>query len=125
MSQWNSSTAFTFTTENYSFFNKSNTDIGFPGNVTTFDYSKRPETYIVPMLFALIFVVGVLGNGTLLLIFVRHRNMRNVPNTYILSLAIGDLLVIVTSVPFTAISYVYDTWPFGVFVCKVSSKNLS
>lgn len=44
-------------------------------------YSQRPETYIVPVLFFIIFVVGVLGNGTLVVIFLRHRAMRNVPNT--------------------------------------------
>lgn len=44
-------------------------------------YGDRPETYIVPVLFAIIFVVGVLGNGTLVVIFLRHRAMRNVPNT--------------------------------------------
>ena len=68
-------------------------------------YSMRPETYIVPVVFALIFVVGVLGNGTLVLIFIRHSNMRNVPNTYIFSLALGDLLVIVTCVPFISTLY--------------------
>jgi len=68
-------------------------------------YNMRPETYIVPVLFALIFVVGVLGNGTLVLIFIRNSNMRNVPNTYIFSLALGDLLVIITSVPFTSTLY--------------------
>lgn len=44
-------------------------------------YGQRPETYIVPLLFAIIFVVGVLGNGTLIVIFLRHRAMRNIPNT--------------------------------------------
>ena len=44
-------------------------------------YGERPETYIVPFLFAIIFVVGVLGNGTLIVIFLRHRAMRNTPNT--------------------------------------------
>jgi hypothetical protein len=68
-------------------------------------YNLRPETYIVPVLFALIFVVGVLGNGTLVLIFIRPRNMRNDPNTYIFSLALGAPLVIVTSVPFTSTLY--------------------
>lgn len=46
-------------------------------------YSQRPETYIVPVLFFIIFVVGVLGNGTLVVIFLRHRAMRSVPNTYV------------------------------------------
>jgi hypothetical protein len=68
-------------------------------------YEKRLETYIVPVVFALIFFVGVVGNGTLVLIFIRHRKMRNVPNTYIFSLALGDLLVIVTCVPFISTLY--------------------
>ena len=46
-------------------------------------YIDRPETYIVPVLFAIIFIIGVLGNGTLILIFLRHRTMRNVPNMWV------------------------------------------
>lgn len=56
-------------------------------------YDQRPETYIVPVVFSLILVVGVTGNGILVLILLCHANMRNVPNTYVLSLALGDLLV--------------------------------
>lgn len=56
-------------------------------------YDQRPETYIVPVVFSLILVVGVAGNGILVLILLCHANMRNVPNTYVLSLALGDLLV--------------------------------
>lgn len=44
-------------------------------------YGQRLATYIVPIIFALIFIIGVLGNGCLILIFFRHRAMRNVPNT--------------------------------------------
>ncbi|KMQ92983.1 gastrin-releasing peptide receptor-like protein [Lasius niger] len=56
-------------------------------------YDQRPETYIVPAVFSLILIVGVTGNGILVLILLCHANMRNVPNTYVLSLALGDLLV--------------------------------
>ncbi|XP_058464452.1 neuropeptide CCHamide-1 receptor-like [Malaya genurostris] len=83
-------------------------------------YERRPETYIVPILFAIIFVVGVLGNGTLIIVFLRHRAMRNVPNTYILSLALADLLLIVTTVPFTSIVYTLDSWPWGSLLCTSS-----
>lgn len=86
-------------------------------------YSQRPETYFVPVIFALIFFVGVVGNGTLVLIFARHRTMRNVPNIYILSLAFGDLLVIVSCVPFTSTIYTVPSWPFGEFVCKLSETT--
>lgn len=43
-------------------------------------YNLRPETYIIPVLFAIIFIIGVIGNGTLIVIFLKHRTMRNVPN---------------------------------------------
>ncbi|CAK1587162.1 unnamed protein product [Parnassius mnemosyne] len=90
-------------------------------------YYERPETYIVPLIFALIFVVGVVGNGTLVAVFIRHKAMRNVPNTYILSLALADLLVIITCVPFTSIVYTVESWPWGSTVCRVSeaAKDVS
>ncbi|KAF4520487.1 hypothetical protein B566_EDAN004738 [Ephemera danica] len=90
-------------------------------------YEKRPETYIVPAVFAIIFIVGVLGNGALILIFARHKRMRNVPNTYIFSLALGDLLLITTCVPFVATVYTFTSWPYGETVCKISEfvKDLS
>lgn len=56
-------------------------------------YDQRPETYIVPVVFLLILVVGVIGNGILVFTLVCHASMRNIPNTYVLSLALGDLLV--------------------------------
>lgn len=55
-------------------------------------YSDRPETYVVPIVLLLIMVIGLTGNGVLALTILRHTNMRNVPNTYVLSLALGDLL---------------------------------
>lgn len=70
------------------------------------DYTVRPETYIVPVLFAIIFVVGIIGNVTLVLIFVRNKQMRNVPNIYIINLALGDLLVIISCVPFASTAYI-------------------
>lgn len=56
-------------------------------------YDQRPETYIVPAVFSIILIVGVMGNSILVLILLCHANMRNVPNIYVLSLALGDLLV--------------------------------
>lgn len=61
--------------DNSSAVNLSSTEVPY----TPYEY--RPETYIIPILFAIIFIVGVLGNGTLVIVFLRHRTMRNVPNT--------------------------------------------
>jgi hypothetical protein len=83
-------------------------------------YDERAETYVVPIIFFIIFIVGLIGNGTLVQIFIRHKSMRNSANTFILCLAVGDLLVIVGTVPFISIIYILDSWPFGQFVCKLS-----
>lgn len=47
-------------------------------------YSARVETYLVPILFSIIFIVGIIGNWTVCIIFIKHPSMRNVPNTYVL-----------------------------------------
>ncbi|XP_031845818.1 neuropeptide CCHamide-1 receptor-like isoform X3 [Nomia melanderi] len=90
-------------------------------------YENRPETYIVPLVFLLILLIGLTGNGVLALTILRHSNMRNVPNIYVFSLALGDLLVIVTTVPFIIILYIVDSWPFGLVLCKISecAKDIS
>lgn len=61
-------------------------------------YNERLETYIVPIIFFLILVIGITGNGILVLTILRHAKMRNVPNTYVLSLALGDLLASIFTV---------------------------
>ncbi|OQR72361.1 gastrin-releasing peptide receptor-like [Tropilaelaps mercedesae] len=81
---------------------------------------KRLETYLAPPVFTLIFGVGLIGNGTLILIFLRNKAMRSVPNIYIMSLSLGDLFVITGTVPFICAIYVLDSWPFGLFLCKLS-----
>jgi len=37
-----------------------------------------------------------------------------------MSLAAGDLSVILFCVPFTSILYTVESWPFGEFICKFS-----
>nr|XP_033334377.1 neuropeptide CCHamide-1 receptor-like [Megalopta genalis]XP_033334386.1 neuropeptide CCHamide-1 receptor-like [Megalopta genalis] len=90
-------------------------------------YEERPETYIVPIVFLLILLIGLTGNGVLALTILRHSNMKNVPNIYVFSLALGDLLVIMTSVPVTFIFYILDSWPFGLVMCKITEcvKDIS
>ncbi len=83
-------------------------------------FSNLPEAYIVPVVFALIFLVGVVGNGTLIFTVLRNKNMRNAPNIFIVSLALGDLILILVSVPFTATIYTFTEWPYGETMCKLN-----
>ncbi|KAJ0174730.1 hypothetical protein K1T71_009838 [Dendrolimus kikuchii] len=85
-------------------------------------YEERIETYLVPVIFTIIFIVGVLGNGTLVIVYIRHRGMRNAPNTYIFSLALADLLVILICVPFVSVIYTLESWPWGELICRISES---
>ncbi|XP_020293880.1 neuropeptide CCHamide-1 receptor-like isoform X2 [Pseudomyrmex gracilis] len=64
-------------------------------------------------------LIGLVGNSVLLLMLFRHRRMRNAPNTYILSLAIGDILVLVICVPYIGSIYVFESWHLGLLACKI------
>lgn len=55
--------------------------------------------YINTVLSCAIFVVGIVGNATLLRIILLHKNMRNGPNALIASLALGDLIYIAIDIP--------------------------
>ena len=83
-------------------------------------YNERLETYLVPVVFGIIFLVGVVGNACLIFILCRHKAMRSVPNTFIFNLALGDLLVLLCAVPFTSTVFTLESWPYGLFVCKAS-----
>ncbi len=84
-------------------------------------YSERLETYLVPLVLGIIFLLGLIGNGCLICIFCREPSVRSsIPNTFILNLALGDLLVLFCSVPFTATIYTWESWPYGELICKAS-----
>ncbi len=78
-------------------------------------------TYISIFFILLFGTVGLIGNGTLVLIVILNREMRNVPNVLIASLALGDFLFLLVSVPFTVISYLHNTFVFGEGICKLIS----
>ena len=105
--------------------NDTNFNSGNSSNCTTQEdnasiFSRLPEAYAVPVVFAVIFIVGVVGNGTLILTVLKNKTMRNAPNIFIVSLAFGDLLLILVSVPFTATIYTFTEWPYGESWCKLN-----
>jgi len=51
---------------------------------------EGPEWLVVPLVFGLIFIVGVVGNGTLIFTVLVNKNMRTTPNVLLVSLAVGD-----------------------------------
>lgn len=72
----------------------------------------------------IVFVVGIVGNATLLRIIYKHKCMRNGPNALIASLALGDLIYIIVDIPVNVYKLQMMQWPFadngfGYFLCKL------
>ncbi|XP_072501883.1 LOW QUALITY PROTEIN: galanin receptor type 2 [Notamacropus eugenii] len=78
----------------------------------------QPEAIIVPVLFALIFLVGTVGNSLVLAVLLRSGQMSRPTNLFILNLGVADLCFIVCCVPFQATIYTLDGWVFGALLCK-------
>ncbi|NXS97444.1 GALR2 protein, partial [Jacana jacana] len=92
-----------------------------PGSWNTSSNSPelRAAGIIVPVIFSLIFLLGTVGNGLVLAVLLRNRQIKyNTTNLFILNLAMADLCFIICCVPFQATIYTLDGWLFGAFACK-------
>ncbi|XP_034363282.1 neuromedin-U receptor 2 [Arvicanthis niloticus] len=68
---------------------------------------KRSDLSLpVSVAYALIFVVGVMGNLLVCLVIVRHQTLKTPTNYYLFSLAVSDLLVLLLGMPLE----VYEMW---------------
>ncbi|XP_023813400.1 endothelin-1 receptor [Oryzias latipes] len=80
--------------------------------------------YINTIISIVVFVVGLVGNATLLRIIYQHKCMRNGPNALIASLALGDLIYIFIDIPINvykllASRFPFDDSTFGLCLCKL------
>ncbi|XP_072240997.1 endothelin receptor type Aa [Leuresthes tenuis] len=80
--------------------------------------------YINTIISIAVFVVGLVGNATLLRIIYQHKCMRNGPNALIASLALGDLIYIFIDIPINvykllASRFPFDDTAFGLGLCKL------
>ncbi|CAF2202810.1 unnamed protein product [Rotaria magnacalcarata] len=74
---------------------------------------------VIPLiLFLFVYIVGLIGNGLLIFIVFRQKNLRTVPNLLVVSLALGDFLFVLFCVPFGAVAYSLEYYPFSTFYCR-------
>ncbi|XP_038044829.1 G-protein coupled receptor 54-like [Patiria miniata] len=74
--------------------------------------------WLIPVIFGLITVCGVVGNSLVIYVIVRHGHMKTVTNYYIVNLAVTDISFLLCCAPFTATLFVSPNWLFGTFMCK-------
>ncbi|XP_069703182.1 galanin receptor 2a-like [Periplaneta americana] len=65
------------------------------------------------------FFVGLIGNSVLLLIFIRHKEMRTAPNLMILNLNITDFLDLFINLILDNMVYIHGSWEYGLGMCKL------
>ncbi|XP_037548316.1 galanin receptor type 1b [Nematolebias whitei] len=82
-----------------------------------------PEAVVVPVVFGLIFVVGVVGNSLVMVVIGRVKSSGGAralspTNIFILNLSAADLLFLLFCVPLHATIYSLPEWVFGAFLCS-------
>ncbi|XP_041083024.1 C-X-C chemokine receptor type 3-like [Polyodon spathula] len=75
-----------------------------------------------PLLYSLVFMLGLLGNGLVIAVLLQVKRSWNVTDTFILHLALADSLMVVT-LPFWAGEAVHG-WIFGTGLCKLAGFTL-
>lgn len=85
------------------------------------DYLKSsPAVQVhIYILYAVIFVVGLLGNVLVVFVVAQNRAMQTVTNCFIANLALSDILLCVLAVPFTPLYFFLKEWIFGKILCHL------
>ncbi|XP_056146588.1 adrenoceptor alpha 1Aa [Lampris incognitus] len=77
------------------------------------------KAVVLGLVLGTIILFGVVGNILVILSVVCHRHLRTVTNYFIVNLAVADLLLSSTVLPFSAIFEILDRWVFGRVFCNV------
>ncbi|TRY92056.1 hypothetical protein DNTS_034078 [Danionella cerebrum] len=83
------------------------------------EHPRLHSGIIIATVYALLITAGLVGNLTLIRTFCMVKSMRNVPNFFMSSLALGDVLLLLTCAPVDASKFLADEWLFGRVGCKL------
>lgn len=79
---------------------------------------------ITQIVFAIVCVVGLLGNTLVIYVVVRFSKMQTVTNMYIVNLAVADECFLI-GIPFLIATMSLQFWPFGNTMCKLYMTTTS
>ncbi|XP_077375573.1 gastrin-releasing peptide receptor [Festucalex cinctus] len=74
---------------------------------------------IIALVYGVISVLGLVGNITLIKTLWSEKSICKIHNVFLSSLALGDILLLVTCAPVDASRYLTSEWVFGRVGCKV------
>uniref|UniRef100_A0A0K0D9T3 G_PROTEIN_RECEP_F1_2 domain-containing protein n=1 Tax=Angiostrongylus cantonensis TaxID=6313 RepID=A0A0K0D9T3_ANGCA len=71
------------------------------------------------LVYSLLFIFGLVGNGGVVLAMAKNRRLRSARNIFLLNLILTDLLLVLTAVPVTPWYALTKTWEFGSAMCRI------
>lgn len=86
------------------------------GHWCRYDSPSKLAHAAVGVLLLALGLTGILGNGTVIIVFIWYRRLRTPPNTLIVNLAISDFLMSVLH-PMAGYSSFFGYWQFGRIAC--------
>ncbi|XP_033634790.1 neuromedin-B receptor-like [Asterias rubens] len=107
--------------------------LGIPSRAMEFlgsDYNNQSVLFdedadiVVPIIVLVVQILGIVGNTSVILIILGFRDMRNIPNLQILSMAIGDFVFLVMNVPDAVAFNFLHTWPFSDVYCRITLSSI-
>ncbi|XP_051277596.1 opsin 4xb [Dicentrarchus labrax] len=75
--------------------------------------------YIIALFVFIIGALGITGNALVLFAIYSNKKLRNLPNYFIMNLAVSDFLMAFTQSPIFFINCLYKEWVFGEMGCKM------
>jgi Leucine-rich repeat (LRR) protein len=103
--------------EYYEDYNNTYKSFSFIGH--KYPYKRDVEffkQYQLP-LYAFPFIFGTISNVILLIIIIYNKDMRTVPNMYILNLAISDIICLTVLFSESCANTLSETWQYGDIMC--------
>ena len=74
--------------------------------------------------YSLIFLLGLIGNVLVAFVVVRNKAMQTITNIFITNLAVSDICMCLLAVPFTPMSFFFNSWIFGKALCHIVPMTL-
>ena len=77
------------------------------------------SSIVIPTVCSVVLIGGLIGNATLIYTILANKSMRTKSNVLIVSMAAGDFLLILFSLPVAVLRSTIYRWVYGEIMCKV------
>ncbi|XP_072037530.1 neuromedin-U receptor 2-like [Amphiura filiformis] len=97
----------------------------YNATIYSFLFYTKMDELVITVLLPIIFVIGVLGNCAVVIVFYRVKTMRTVTNCYLIALSIADFTFLISAIPMFWVSYLNSPVPddiadVSIIYCKLS-----